>query len=345
MDYLYNIFLVTSANSEVSDTETSTDSSKKSQMKNKKKISHYIIKCNNNSSFIIIISADKKAITINVQNTEKIDSSFFEGIFYFDKLIKIDKYFENFENNFSLYSYFNYIFKNNKVSFNYKDGDLNIRMKFKVHQKLKEITFPLEKRNINLEQALLINKVQSKLVTNLQEKLKRKNEEIIYLKSGKEIEIDSKILENEVEINFINKAMKEEDENIEEIVEEDVKDKDSDSKKSRIEIEYKLLFNITIYDENLINQLIDFATNFNNQCLAIVEFENKKICIVFTHKKEGNYFLLLKDSQKHNIIDFYIDKEKFYFKLKYKGNTEIINIYSIREFIQMEFFNCLITKK
>ena len=54
---------------------------------------------------------------------------------------------------------------------------------------------------------------------------------------------------------------------------------------------------------------------------------------------------------KYSINDFYIDKEKFYFNLENKDNlngqdnSEIINIFSIKEFIQMEFFNCLITKK
>ena len=96
--------------------------------------------------------------------------------------------------------------------------------------------------------------------------------------------------------------------------------------------------------------LIDFATQFNNQCLAIVEFEGRKICIVFTHKKEGNYILLINKSVKYSINDFYIDKEKFYFKLESKDNmnnednSEIINCFSINEFIQMEFFNCLISK-
>ena len=71
-------------------------------MKNKKKISEYIIKTSDNSSYIILITADKNTIYINVQNTEKIINSFFEGTFLFEKLIQIDEYFKNFENNFSL---------------------------------------------------------------------------------------------------------------------------------------------------------------------------------------------------------------------------------------------------
>ena len=122
-------------------------------------------------------------------------TSFFEGIFYFDKLKKTDKYFENFENNFSLYSYFNYIFKNNKISFKYDNCELNLKMKFKVNQKLKEITFPLIKRNVNKEQTFIVNKVLSKLVTNLQDKLKIKNDEIkIIRNNGKSIDIDNKLL-------------------------------------------------------------------------------------------------------------------------------------------------------
>ena len=315
-------------------------------MKNKKKISEYIIRCNDKSSFIIIISADKNSININAQNTEKIESSFFEGTFYFDKLIKIDKYFENFENNFSLYSYFNYIFKNNKVSINYEDNELNLKMKFKVNQKLKEITFPLEKNNINKTQTLLVNKVLSKLVSNLQEKLKIKNDEIHILKNNNAINIDSRIIEKEEELKFIKKSISKEENGSENDVEE--KEKDS-TKKSKIEIEFKLLFSVNIYDENIINQLIDYANQFNNQCLSIVQFESKKICIVFTHKKEGNYVLLLNDELCYIIDEFYIDKEKFYFDLKSKesGNiesNETIKIFDIKEFIQIEFFNCFIAK-
>ena len=317
-------------------------------MKNKKKISEYILKCNDKSSFIIIMSADKNTININVQNTEKIESSFFEGTFYFDKLIKIDKYFENFENNFSLYSYFNYIFKNNKVAFNYEDNELNIKMKFKVNQILKEITFPLEKKNITRTQTLLVNKVLSKLVSNLQEKLKIKNDQIHILRNNNATNIDSKIIETEEELKFIKKSLIKE-ENESERDDED-KDGDSNSQKSKIEIEFKLLFSINIYDENIINQLTDYASQFNNQCLSIVKFEAKKICIVFTHKKEGNYFFIINDDIYYIIDEFYIDKEKFYFKLKNKDNKsnkdsyEIIKIYDIKDFNQMEFFNCLISK-
>ena len=326
-------------------------------MKKKKKISEYKIKCNDKSSFIIILSADKNSTNINVQNTEKITSSFFEGKFYFDKLIKIDKYFENFENNFTLYSYFNYIFKNNKVSFNYEDNELNLKMKFKVNQKLKEITFPLEKKNINLEQSFLINKVLSKLSSNLEEKLKRKNDEIKYLKNNNnKINIDSKIIQNENEYNYLIKSMKKEEgedislDKTKDNELEEIEDNQSSIKsKSKVEIEYKLLFNVSIYDENIINQLIDFSIQYNNQCLALVEFENTKIGIIFTHKKEGNYLLIVKDLLKYNILDFYIDKEKFYFKLENKDSNEkdyskIVKCYFIKEFIQMEFFNCLITK-
>ena len=161
-------------------------------------------------------------------------------------------------------------------------------MKFRVNQKLKEITFPLEKKNVNKEQALIVNKVLTKLVTNLQEKLKKKNDEVKYLKNNNsKIDIDSKIIQNENEFNFIKKSMKKEEgeeSTINNNEEEETEDKKS-SKKSKIEIEYKLLFSITIYDENIINQLIDFANQYNNQCLAIVEFENIKIAIIFTHKK------------------------------------------------------------
>jgi hypothetical protein len=271
-----------------------------------------------------------------VQNTEKMTTSYFEGIFYFDKLVKIDKYFENFENNFSLYSYFNYIFKNNKVSFNYEDNELNLRMKFVVNQKLKEITFPLEKKNTNKEQSIYLNQVLIKLVSNLQDKIKTKNEEIIYLKQNNDcrINLDSQIINNKKDLQFIINQMT-----------ESVKSETSSKKSIKIEIEFKLLFNIKIYDENIINQLIDYAIQFNNQCLAIVDFGNEKICIVFTHKKRGNYCLLLNDSKKYTILEFYIDIEKFYFKFENKdSDDEIINIYNIKEFNQMEFFNCLIAK-
>jgi hypothetical protein len=172
-------------------------------------MSEYLIKCNNKSSFIVLISADDKTININVQNTSKITTSFFEGNFEFEKLIKADKYFENFESNFSLYSYFNHIFKNNKVNFDIEDNDLNIKMKFKVNEKLKEITFPLIKKAITKEQSLYVNQVLSKLMTNLQEKLKNRNDEINYWKHNyNKMKIESKIINNSEYLDYIIKEMK-----------------------------------------------------------------------------------------------------------------------------------------
>jgi Holliday junction resolvase len=310
-------------------------------------MSEYLIKCNNKSSFIVLISADDKTININVQNTSKITTSFFEGNFEFEKLIKADKYFENFESNFSLYSYFNHIFKNNKVNFDIEDNDLNIKMKFKVNEKLKEITFPLIKKAITKEQSLYVNQVLSKLMTNLQEKLKNRNDEINYLKHNyNKIKIESKIINNSEYLDYIIKEMKEEE-----------KDKKS-KKKLKMEIEFKMLFSVRIFDENIINQLLDFASQFNNQCLVIIEFKNKKICIVYTHKKKGNYYLIIDDEEKYQILDFYIDQEKFFFKLEKKDiknninsskdskkeNKDITNSYNVKDFVQMEFFNCIITK-
>ena len=310
-------------------------------------MSEYLIKCNNKSSFIVLISADDKTININVQNTSKITTSFFEGNFEFEKLIKADKYFENFESNFSLYSYFNHIFKNNKVNFDIEDNDLNIKMKFKVNEKLKEITFPLIKKAITKEQSLYVNQVLSKLMTNLQEKLKNRNDEINYLKHNyNKIKIESKIINSSEYLDYIIKEMKEEE-----------KDKKS-KKKLKMEIEFKMLFSVRIFDENIINQLLDFASQFNNQCLVIIEFKNKKICIVYTHKKKGNYYLIIDDEEKYQILDFYIDQEKFFFKLEKKDiknninsskdskkeNNDITNSYNVKDFVQMEFFNCIITK-
>ena len=310
-------------------------------------MSEYLIKCNNKSSFIVLISADDKTININVQNTSKITTSFFEGNFEFEKLIKADKYFENFESNFSLYSYFNHIFKNNKVNFDIEDNDLNIKMKFKVNEKLKEITFPLIKKAITKEQSLYVNQVLSKLMENLQEKLKNRNDEINYLKHNyNKIKIESKIINSSEYLDYIIKEMKEEE-----------KDKKS-KKKLKMEIEFKMLFSVRIFDENIINQLLDFASQFNNQCLVIIEFKNKKICIVYTHKKKGNYYLIIDDEEKYQILDFYIDQEKFFFKLEKKEiknninsskdskkeNNDITNSYNVKDFVQMEFFNCIITK-
>ena len=310
-------------------------------------MSEYLIKCNNKSSFIILISADDKTININVQNTSKITTSFFEGNFEFEKLIKSDKYFENFESNFSLYSYFNHIFKNNKVNFDIDSGDLNLKMKFKVNEKLKEITFPLIKKAITKEQSLYVNQVLSKLMENLQEKLKNRNDEINYLKHNyNKIKIESKIINSSEYLDYIIKEMKEEE-----------KDKKT-KKKLKMEIEFKMLFSVRIFDENIINQLLDFASQFNNQCLVIIEFKNKKICIVYTHKKKGNYYLIIDDEEKYQILDFYIDQEKFFFKLEKKEiknninsskdskkeNNDITNSYNVKDFVQMEFFNCIITK-
>lgn len=311
-------------------------------------MSEYLIKCNNKSSFIVLISADDKTININVQNTSKITSSFFEGNFEFEKLIKTDKYFENFESNFSLYSYFNHVFKNNKVNFDIEDSELNLKMKFKVNEKLKEITFPLLKKSISKEQSLYVNQVLSKLMTNLQEKLKNRNDEINFLKHNyNKIRIESKIINSNEELDYIIKEMKEEE-----------KDKKS-KKKFKMEIEFKMLFSVRIFDENIINQLLDFASQFNNQCLVIIEFKNKKICIVYTHKKKGNYYLIIDNQEKYQIVDFYIDQEQFYFKLEkkdikniFKDNSkdskkednDITNSYKVKDFIQIEFFNCIITK-
>ena len=276
-----------------------------------------------------------------MQNTEKISNSFFEGTFLFDKLIQIDKYFNNFDNNYSLYNYINYIFSNNKVNFNYENDELNIKMKFKVNDRLKEITFPLEKRNMNKEQSMSTNKILVKLVSKLQNNIKLKNEKINALRADKnnnnskesnKIKIESKIINNQ-ELTIIEQKMKEE--------------QSSKSKKSKIEIQFKLLFTVNLYEQNIINQLIDFAEQFENQVLSIIEFNNKKISVVFTHKNTGNYCLLINENEKYNIKDFYIDKEKFCFKIIGSSEKEdSINIknFLVKEFIQMEFFNCLLLK-
>ena len=75
----------------------------------------------------------------------------FEGTFFLEKLIRIHDYFKKFENNFFLFNYYNYIFANNKVNFNCKNDELNIKIKFKVNELIKEITFPLDKLNMNKE--------------------------------------------------------------------------------------------------------------------------------------------------------------------------------------------------
>ena len=320
--------------------ETNTSGSKNSKVKNKKKISEYIIKTSDNSSYIILITADKNTIYINVQNTEKIINSFFEGTFLFEKLIQIDEYFKNFENNFTLYNYINYIFANNKVNFNYDDEGLNVKMKFKVNEHLKEITFPLDKRNMNQEQSMASNKILVKLVNKLQNTIKLKNEKINALridksnnKDIKKIKIESKIINNK-ELKFMEENIREEE--------------DDDSKNSKFEIQFKLLFNVNIYEQNIINQLIDFSEQFENQCLAIIEFYSQKICIIFTHKNSGNYCLLINEEEKFYIKEFYIDKDKFCFKLnegkESNNSNNSIKNYLVKEFIQMEFFNLIFTK-
>ena len=220
-------------------------------------------------------------------------------------------------------------------------------MKFKVNEKLKEITFPLIKKSISKEQSIYVNQVLSKLMENLQEKLKNRNDEINYLKHNyNKIKIESKIINSSEYLDYIIKEMKEEE-----------KDKKS-KKKLKMEIEFKMLFSVRIFDENIINQLLDFASQFNNQCLVLIEFKNKKICIVYTHKKKGNYYLIIDDEEKYQILDFYIDQEKFFFKLEKKDiknninsskdskkeNNDITNSYNVKDFVQMEFFNCIITK-
>ena len=227
--------------------ETNTSNSKNSKVENKKKISEYIIKTSDNSSYIILITADKNTIYINVQNTEKIINSFFKGTFLIEKLIQIDEYFKNFENNFTLYNYINYIFANNKVNFNYDDEGLNVKMKFKVNEHLKEITFPLDKRNMNQEQSMASNKILVKLVNKLQNTIKLKNEKINALridksnnKDIKKIKIESKIINNK-ELKFVEENIREEE--------------DDDSKNSKFEIQFKLLFNVNIYEQNIIKSL------------------------------------------------------------------------------------------
>ena len=308
-------------------------------MKNKKKISEYIIKTSDNSSYIILITADKNTTYINVQNTEKIINSYFEGTFYFDKLIQIDEYFKNFENNFTLYNYINYIFANNKVNFIYENDELNIKMKFKVDDRLKEITFPLDKRNMNKEQSMASNKILVKLVSKLQNTIKLKNEKINALrvdkksndKDIKKIKIESKIINNK-ELKLIEQNIKEE---------EEVKD----SKSNNFEIQFKLLFTVNLYEQNIINQLIDFCEQYENQCLVIIEFQSAKVCIIITHKNTGNYCLLINENEKYNIKDFYIDKDKFCFKLVEGEGKNFVNNFLVKDFIQMEFFNCILSKK
>jgi hypothetical protein len=308
-------------------------------VKNKKKISEYIIKTSDNSSYIILIMADKTTIYINVQNTEKIVNSFFEGTFLFDKLIQIDEYFNNFENNYTLYNYINYIFSNNKVNFNYENDELNIKMKFKVNERLKEITFPLEKRNMNKEQSMATNKILIKLVSKLQNTIKLKNEKINALRVNQnssnddiiKIKIESKIINNQ-ELEIIEQNIKEEENN--------------DSKFDNIELEFKLLFTSNLYEQNIINQLIDYSEQYENQCITIIEFKSKKICIIHTHKKIGNYCLIINENEKYYIKDFYIDKDKFYLKLEggtsNKDKSSITKKFLVKDFIQIEFFSFII---
>lgn len=283
--------------------------------------------------------ADKTTIYINVQNTEKIVNSFFEGTFLFDKLIQIDEYFNNFENNYTLYNYINYIFSNNKVNFNYENDELNIKMKFKVNERLKEITFPLEKRNMNKEQSMATNKILIKLVSKLQNTIKLKNEKINALRVNQnssnddiiKIKIESKIINNQ-ELEIIEQNIKEEENN--------------DSKFDNIELEFKLLFTSNLYEQNIINQLIDYSEQYENQCITIIEFKSKKICIIHTHKKIGNYCLLINENEKYYIKDFYIDKDKFYLKLEggtsNKDKSSITKKFLVKDFIQIEFFSFII---
>lgn len=283
--------------------------------------------------------ADKTTIYINVQNTEKIVNSFFEGTFLFDKLIQIDEYFNNFENNYTLYNYINYIFSNNKVNFNYENDELNIKMKFKVNERLKEITFPLEKRNMNKEQSMATNKILIKLVSKLQNTIKLKNEKINSLRVNQnssnddiiKIKIESKIINNQ-ELEIIEQNIKEEENN--------------DSKFDNIELEFKLLFTSNLYEQNIINQLIDYSEQYENQCITIIEFKSKKICIIHTHKKIGNYCLIINENEKYYIKDFYIDKDKFYLKLEggtsNKDKSSITKKFLVKDFIQIEFFSFII---
>ena len=132
-----------------------------------------------------------------------------------------------------MYNYINYIFANNKVNFNYDDEGLNVKMKFKVNEHLKEITFPLDKRNMNQEQSMASNKILVKLVNKLQNTIKLKNEKINALridksnnKNIKKIKIESKIINNK-ELKFIEENIREEE--------------DDDSKNSKFEIQFKLL--------------------------------------------------------------------------------------------------------
>ena len=342
MIILLFLIIVTSANSEVSESESqpsNTNESNNSKVKNKKKISEYIIKTSDNSSYIILIMADKTTIYINVQNTEKIINSYFEGTFLFDKLIQIDEYFNNFENNYTLYNYINYIFSNNKVNFNYENDELNIKMKFKVNERLKEITFPLEKRNMNKEQSMATNKILIKLVSKLQNTIKLKNEKINALRVNQnssnddiiKIKIESKIINNQ-ELEIIEQNIKEEENN--------------DSKFDNIELEFKLLFTSYLYEQNIINQLIDYSEQYENQCITIIEFKSKKICIIHTHKKIGNYCLIINENEKYYIKDFYIDKDKFYLKLEggtsNKDKSSITKKFLVKDFIQIEFFSFII---
>ena len=239
-----------------------------------------------------------------------------------------------------MYNYINYIFANNKVNFNYDDEGLNVKMKFKVNEHLKEITFPLDKRNMNQEQSMASNKILVKLVNKLQNTIKLKNEKINALridksnnKDIKKIKIESKIINNK-ELKFIEENIREEE--------------DDDSKNSKFEIQFKILFNVNIYEQNIINQLIDFSEQFENQCLAIIEFFTQKICIIFTNKNSGNYCLLINEEEKFYIKEFYIDKDKFCFKLnegkESNNSNNSIKNYLVKEFIQMEFFNLIFTK-
>ena len=256
-------------------------------------------------------------------------------------MIKIDEYFQNFENNISLYNYINYIFANNKVNFNYENDELNIKMKFKVNDRLKEITFPLDKRNMNKEQSMASNKILVKLVTKLQNSIKLKNEKLNALRLNKNDNGNNDVKKIKIESKIINnKELK--------IVEKQIMDIESNSsKKGKMEIQFKLIFSVNLYEQNIINQLIDFAEQNQNQCISIIEFNTQKICIFFTHKNIGNFCLLFNKNEIFLIKDFYIDKDKFCFKLigdpEKKDEINIKN-FLVKEFIQMEFFNYNLVK-
>ena len=286
-------------------------------------------------NFIIKISmtSDKKYLCIQSLEENNI-INFYEINISFENLLKFDKYFKICDNIEEGYNSFSIILKNNNKNFikeinndklilsifilyldgSYKEKHLELLKKkqnsnvliehlFQQIKELKEINANLEKElnNVKLEN----NKIKEDFTNFKNEMTKEINEIKNHIKKSNSISIDSKIINDINEFNFIIKRLKRINFN-EDINENNVKKKYT--------LEFKLLYRASRDG--------DEAKNFHLKCdnyrntLVIIETKKGLIFGGFTSQTwDGDGV----DKKDKNAFCFSLDKKKIYNSIKGKN--------------------------